>query len=131
MLIFGGESVRWSQTPSPLAYAFINVDNCERPLTAVARENKRSHACSKCIPCRVRINSGKRATEKIRLPCGGHVVGLYLHSDHIGVNMNEKAGQSGQKSGKARQHKAKCTLKRHLVFLVTARVRNWYCTPRI
>ena len=45
--------------------------------------------------------------------------------------MNEKAGQSGQKSGKARQHKAKCTLKLHLVFLVTARVRNWYCTPRI
>ena len=35
MLIFRGESVRWSQTPSPLAYAvyaFINVDNCERPL---------------------------------------------------------------------------------------------------
>ena len=32
---FRGESVRWSQTPSPLAYAvyaFINVDNCERPL---------------------------------------------------------------------------------------------------
>ena len=34
---FRGESVRWSQTPSPLAYAvyaFINVDNCERPLNA-------------------------------------------------------------------------------------------------
>ena len=33
---FHGKSVRWSQTPSPLAYAvyaFINVDNCERPLT--------------------------------------------------------------------------------------------------
>ena len=32
---FRGESVQWSQTPSPLAYAvyaFINVDNCERPL---------------------------------------------------------------------------------------------------
>ena len=32
---FRGKSVRWSQTPSPLAYAvyaFINVDNCERPL---------------------------------------------------------------------------------------------------
>ena len=32
---FRGESVRWSQTPSPLAYAvyaFINVDTCERPL---------------------------------------------------------------------------------------------------
>ena len=38
MLIFGGESVRWSQTPSPLAYAvyaFINVDNCERPLSYI------------------------------------------------------------------------------------------------
>ena len=36
MLIFGGKSVRWSQTPSPLAYAvyaFITVDNCERPLS--------------------------------------------------------------------------------------------------
>ena len=36
MLIFGGKSVRWSHTPSPLAYAvyaFINVDNCEQPLT--------------------------------------------------------------------------------------------------
>ena len=35
---FRGESVRWSQTPSPLAYAvyaFINVDNCERPLTII------------------------------------------------------------------------------------------------
>ena len=38
MLIFGEKSVRWSQTPSPLAYAvyaFINVDNCERPLTNI------------------------------------------------------------------------------------------------
>ena len=36
---FRGKSVRWSQTPSPLAYAvyaFINVDNCERPLMDVA-----------------------------------------------------------------------------------------------
>ena len=36
---FRGESVRWSQTPSPLAYAvyaFINVDNCERPLNSIA-----------------------------------------------------------------------------------------------
>ena len=35
MLIFRKKSVQWSQTPSPLAYslyAFINVDNCERPL---------------------------------------------------------------------------------------------------
>ena len=36
---FRGESVQWSQTPSPLAYAvyaFINVDNCERPLTCMS-----------------------------------------------------------------------------------------------
>ena len=35
---FRGESVLWSQTPSPLAYAvyaFINVDNCERPLKII------------------------------------------------------------------------------------------------
>ena len=38
MLIFGKKSVRWSLTPSPLAYAvyaFINVDNCERPLSQI------------------------------------------------------------------------------------------------
>ena len=36
MFDFREKSVRWSQTPSPLAYAvyaFINVDNCERPLS--------------------------------------------------------------------------------------------------
>ena len=34
MLMFG-ENARWSHPPSPLAYslyAYINVDNCERPL---------------------------------------------------------------------------------------------------
>ena len=39
---FRGESVRWSQTPSPLAYAvyaFINVDNCERPLKPYVKYN--------------------------------------------------------------------------------------------
>ena len=43
MLILGGESVRWSQTPSPLAYAvyaFINVDNCERPLMHITVETR-------------------------------------------------------------------------------------------
>ena len=37
MLIFGGKSVRWSQTPPPGVgcVAFINVDNCERPFSIV------------------------------------------------------------------------------------------------
>ena len=37
---FRGKSVRWSQTPSPLAYAvyaFTNVDSCERPLKCSRR----------------------------------------------------------------------------------------------
>ena len=46
---FRGESIQWSQTPSPLAYAvyaFINVDNCERPLKV--------KACFYIVQCRVR-----------------------------------------------------------------------------
>ena len=30
-VVFREKSVRWSHTP-PLAYAFINVDNCERSI---------------------------------------------------------------------------------------------------
>ena len=62
MLIFEGKSVRWSQTPSPLAYAvyaFINVDNCERPLKNVDDEflnmlmTSRQHIYSKANSTRI------------------------------------------------------------------------------
>ena len=49
----------------------------------------------------------------------------------IRVNIGErKSGQRRQQSGKserARHRTENCTLKRHLVFLITASVINWYC----
>ena len=55
---FRGESVRWSQTPSPLAYAvyaFINVDNCERPLSVSSHFNDNNYY----YPCKVLMAYGK------------------------------------------------------------------------
>ena len=46
----------------------------------------------------------------------------FSHVFRIGVNI------SGQKSGRAREHMAICTLNRHLVLLITARMHYWYCS---
>ena len=46
--------MRWSQTPSPLAYAvyaFINVDNCERPLNATRKMYSMLNQFYSCILC--------------------------------------------------------------------------------
>ena len=53
---FRGESVQWSQTPSPLAYAvyaFINVDNCERPLNLLLFDRDHERVATRRADCPV------------------------------------------------------------------------------